>query len=114
MPHPTGPTNQSVVKLISELRKTKDRFYLDVAKCLEKSKRAKKPVNVKRLQKLSKKYKTLVVPGKILGVGELDKAVDVYAFSYSKEAVAKIRKAGGRAYTIRQMLKDNAKGKMVI
>ena len=114
MPHPTGPTNHSVVKLAIELRKTKEKSLIDVAKHIEKSRRSKNPVNISRLQKLSKKYNIFIVPGKVLGVGTLEKGIDVYASSFSKDAKDKITKAGGNAYPLSRIIKDNAKGRVVV
>ncbi len=114
MPHPSGPTNRNVKKLVVELKRTKDRFYLGVARSLEKSRRSKKPVNIGKLKKLSKKYDSFIVPGKVLGIGDIDKAVDVYAWAFSKDAGAKIKKAGGNAFPLAQIIKDNAKGRVVL
>ena len=119
MPHPTGPTNENTRKLIAELRKKKEKFYSDLARHLEKSKRNKAQVNVQRIQKLSNKFTgfDFVVPGKVLGVGELNKAINVYALSFSRDAKAKITKAGGKAHTLSQLMKDeraDIKVRMVI
>lgn len=40
------------------------------------------------------------LPVKILGNGELSKALEVYAHAFSKSAIEKIEKAGGKAITI--------------
>jgi len=111
MPHPTGPTDENTKKLILELRKTKDSAYLDVARVLARPKRAKKAVNVGRLQKM--KDDSFVVPGKVLGTGDLNRPIDVYALSFSGEAKSKIAKAGGKTHAINKLVKDKAKARLV-
>ncbi|MCX6815318.1 MAG: 50S ribosomal protein L18e [Candidatus Aenigmarchaeota archaeon] len=114
MPHPTGPTNPAARKLALDLKKTKNKAYIEIARHIEKSKRAKSVVNISKLEKLSKKYNTFVVPGKVLGIGQLTKSVNVYAFSFSKEAQIKITKAGGKALPLKNILKDKAEAKIVV
>ncbi|MFH0839764.1 MAG: 50S ribosomal protein L15 [Candidatus Omnitrophota bacterium] len=53
-------------------------------------------VDLKKLRE-SNLIKTLNKPVKILGNGELKKALTVYAHSFSKSAIDKIAKAGGKA-----------------
>lgn len=113
MPHPTGPTSERTRKLIAEFRKSKDKMHKDMARYLERSARSKGSVNLKKISKLSGKNKDLAVPGKVLGVGEINKAVHVYALSFSKSAKAKIEKAGGKAVPLNSLLKDNVKARMV-
>ena len=96
----------STRKLITGLKKKKEKFYLALARHLEKSARSKRAVNIQELKKFSKKYDNLVVPGKVLGIGELDKPVNVYAFSFSKEARMKITKTGGKALSLKDLLND--------
>ena len=114
MPHPTGPTDENLRKVIVKLRKTKDAEMIKVAKHLMKSKRSKKPVNINRLDRMGRKQATLIVPGKVLGVGTVNKSIKVYAWSFSKEAKQKIQKAGGHALSMDDLVKDKAKGKIVL
>jgi large subunit ribosomal protein L18e len=94
MPHPTGPTDPNTTALIKKIRSKKEKFYLDLAKHLAKSARTKKPVNVSKIAKFSQD--SIVVPGKVLGGGEITKPVTVYALQFSKEAHRKITSAGGK------------------
>mgnify|MGYP001594835139 CR=1 FL=1 len=114
MPHPTGPTDENLRKLIVQLRRTKEKPFTDVARYLEKSRRSKKVVNVGRLAKLGGKEDTLIVPGKVLGVGEINKSINVYAWSFSREAKQKIQKAGGQTFYLNDLVKDKPKARIVI
>ena len=96
MPHPTGPTDPNTRRLALAMKKKKETFYLVMARHLEKSKRSKKPVNVTKIGKFASENGSVAVPGKVLGSGEIKKAVTVYALSFSKDAKRKITAAGGK------------------
>jgi large subunit ribosomal protein L18e len=113
MPKPTGPTHTGTQKLIAELKRSKEKLYLDVARHLERPARDKKEVNIKRLAKLSKKNHIFIVPSKVLGVGELTKPIHVYALSFSKEAKSKINKEG-KALPLNALLKEKIRARIVI
>jgi len=49
---------------------------------------------------------------KILGTGELTKKLDIYADKFSKQAIEKIEKAGGKAIVIEKSTDDNEKSKV--
>jgi large subunit ribosomal protein L18e len=94
MPKPTGPTDPNTNALIVKMRKKKEKFYLELARQLSKPARQKKGVNVTRIEKTDSH--SVVVPGKVLGAGEITKPVTVYALHFSKEAKKKITAAGGK------------------
>ncbi|MBI4174673.1 MAG: 50S ribosomal protein L18e [Candidatus Aenigmarchaeota archaeon] len=96
MPKPTGPTDPNTAALITAMKKKKEKFYLNLAKHLTKPSRSKRPVNVTKISKYANGNEPVAVPGKVLGSGEISKAVTVYAASFSKEARKKITKAGGK------------------
>ena len=52
---------------------------------------------------------TVVIPGKVLGSGELDHKVTVSAFKFSKSALEKINKKG-RAINLYDLYKENPRG----
>ncbi|MBN3037540.1 MAG: 50S ribosomal protein L18e [Candidatus Diapherotrites archaeon] len=69
-------------------------------KRLGKSRRNRAEVNIGKINKNTKQGETIVVPGKVLAEGALDHAVTVAAMSFSKNAVQKIEKAGGKAVAL--------------
>lgn len=95
MPHPTGPTDPNITALAGALKKKREKFYLVLARHLEKPKRNKKPVNVTKIGKFAQEREAVAVPGKVLGSGEIRKPVNVYALSFSESAREKITTAGG-------------------
>ena len=98
MVKPTGPTDPNTAALIRKMRKNKERFYLDLARQLSKPARQKKGVNMTRIEKSDSH--SVVVPGKVLGAGEITRAVTVYALDFSKEAKKKITAAGGKCLSL--------------
>ena len=53
---------------------------------------------------------TILVPGKVLSNGELDKKVNVVALKFSAKAQQKIESAGGECISIDEIIETNPKG----
>jgi large subunit ribosomal protein L18e len=70
-------------------------------------------VNISRINRHTKAGDTVVVPGKVLGAGNLDHPVTVAAFKFSKQAKEKILKTGGACVTIEELIERNPKGSLV-
>jgi large subunit ribosomal protein L18e len=68
------------------------------------------PVNVGHLERLAKPDETIVVPGKLLAEGKIQKKLTVAAFAFSAEAKSKIHAAGGQTLTIHELLKSKPDG----
>ncbi len=89
--------NIQTTKLIDGLyRISKDKnkdIYSAIAMCLETPARKNKAVNLSKLQKLSYILDgdVIVIPGKLLGFGDLDKKITIYANGFSKSVVAKYK-----------------------
>ncbi|MCS7098880.1 MAG: 50S ribosomal protein L18e [Sulfolobales archaeon] len=113
----TGPTNLVLRKLIRELRKSSNQYSVGiwdyVAELLEKPSRERVVVNLSKLNRCCGQGEYVVVPGKVLGSGDLEKPLLVAAVSFSKKAVEKIRKAGGSTISIPDLLKINPRGSNV-
>ncbi len=110
----TGPTNIELKKLIEELRmkssKEKVRIWKRIADDLSYSTRRRREVNLYKINRYAKNKETIVVPGKVLGDGILDKHATVAAWQFSKSASEKL---GKNAITIQELMKENHKGKGV-
>ena len=109
-------TNTELGTLITALKehaaKNKTALWKRVAIDLEKPTRKRRIVNVFKINQYSKENETIIVPGKVLGVGELNKKVSVAAFNFSDEAYRKIKEKG-EALTIAQLMTKNPSGKGV-
>ncbi len=113
----TGPTNIVLRRTIRELRrianKEKARIWKAVAEKLEAPRRRRVAVNVSRINRHTSPGDVVVVPGKVLGAGNIDHPVTVAAVAFSKQAAEKIRKAGGKVLHILDLIKENPKGSKV-
>lgn len=113
----TGPTNPYLRKLIEELKKAsielKAPIWFSVAEKLEKPRRKKIEVNLSKIKRNAKENETVLIPGIVLGEGELEKPIRVVAFRFSKNARKKIEKAGGKCLSIQELMKENPRGSNV-
>ncbi len=89
-------TTKTIAALERQYRKTKVMVWLDLAERLKSGRRRRKSINLWKLEKMAKKFsgKTLVVPGKILGTGEIKEKATVVALEYSAQARKKISEKG--------------------
>jgi len=107
-------TNLVLRELIETLdsysRKYNAGIWRAVAEELAKPSRQRRAVNVSRINRYTEPGDIIVVPGKVLGAGNLDHPVTVAALSFSKTALEKIRRTGGRAISIFELLRENPGG----
>ncbi len=109
--------NQPLQLLIMELKKTsieKDvKLWKRIAKELEGPTSKRRVVNLSRINKYSKNNDTVIVPGKVLSMGDLNKKVTIAAYNFSKSALQKINSSGSKAISINELVKQNPKGSKV-
>lgn len=103
--------------MIKELKKTAIKqdvaLWKRVATDLEKPTKKRRIVNLSRISNYAKENETVIVPGKVLALGELDKKVVIAAYTISKQAEDKIKANGSKFMTIPELLKKNPKGSKV-
>ncbi|MCD6492674.1 MAG: 50S ribosomal protein L18e [Archaeoglobaceae archaeon] len=107
-------SNPNLVKLIDELlvasAKNEAKVWKDIAERIAKPRRLYAEVNVSKIERYAKDNETIIVPGKVLGSGKINKKVTVAALSFSESAKRKIENAGGKCLTIMELLEENPKG----
>ncbi|MCS7123840.1 MAG: 50S ribosomal protein L18e [Candidatus Bathyarchaeota archaeon] len=110
-------TNPELIELIRFLKKQsrekKAKIWKAIAEKLAVSRRRRIAVNISRINRYTRKNETVVVPGKVLGAGELSHPVTVAAFAFSENAKQKIKMARGKYLTIAELVKKNPKGSNV-
>ena len=104
-------TNPELVKTIIEAKKKKN--WLDVAAALSGPRAKRTNINLDKINEEAKEGEIVVVAGKVLSQGELDKKIKVVALSFSEMAKEKIEKAKGEALTILEEIKKNPEAKNV-
>ena len=106
-------TDQNLADLIKEIKETAHKensnFWKRIAKELEKSTRRQREVNISHIQNHTKDKDIIIVPGKVLGDGELKHNVTVAALKFSESAKNKLK----NALTIQELLKKEPKGKNI-
>ena len=73
----------------------------------------RREINVRRLAKVTKASEVVVIPGKILGTGNLGHKLTVCAFSISETAAKKVIESGGKVVTFEDLIKKHPDGKGV-
>jgi large subunit ribosomal protein L18e len=108
--------NQHTQALIQTLKRTSiDQqvpLWKRVAEDLEKPTRQRRIVNIFKIDAHAEDGDTVIVPGKVLGEGDLTKKITVVALSFSDEARSKIIKSG-KVMTIQELVTSNPKAAKV-
>ena len=106
-------TNFQLNILLAELEPLRSPFWKRVVKDLKKPSRQRREVNIYKINKAAREGETIIVPGKVLSLGELSKPVSVVALHFSANAREKIISANGKILSISELLKSNPEGKKV-
>jgi large subunit ribosomal protein L18e len=113
----TRKMNPGLVGLIHRLKEASRTHeapvWRDIALRLEGPSSRWAEVNISKLDRYTRDGDTVVIPGKLLGAGEIAKKVTVAAFKASGQARTKIAKAGGRSLTIEELVASNPSGSKV-
>lgn len=104
-------TNPELVETIIVAKKNK--AWREVAGLISSSRKNQKNINLKEIDKIAKEKETIVIPGKILSGGELNKKIKIVAINFSEKAKEKIIKAGSEAVIMIQEIKSNPEAKGV-
>ncbi len=112
-------TNELLLETIRELRaKAREKpIWGRVAELLSRPARRRPAVNLSKINRYASDGDIVIVPGKVLGTGNINKKVTVAAFSFSEAAARKLSDAGGRILTLRDAItdvKDYSKVKIIV
>lgn len=109
-------TNPNLVSLIEGMRskgyEDEVAIWIAISKKLSKPTRRQCEVNLSKINRLTKDGETIVVPGKVLGSGEIDHKVTVAAYKFSQTAIEKIEKLG-ETLSINELMERDPKGSNV-
>jgi large subunit ribosomal protein L18e len=104
-------TNPELVKTIIAAKKKKN--WLEIASMLSSPRAKRINMNLSKINDEAKEGEIVVIAGKVLSQGDLDKKIKVVALSFSAMAKEKITKAKGEALTILEEIKKNPEAKNV-
>lgn len=107
-------TNSELVKTL--IKGKKNNGWLEIVDILSRPRRKRIEINLSKINHESKEGEKIVIPGKILSQGEIDKKINVIAFNFSKKAKEKLLNSGCKVSTIFDEIKLNpsAKGLKVL
>lgn len=94
-------------------KKNKAPIWLRLAELALKPSSARRVVNVGQIDKFTKNNDIIVVPGKVLGTGNLTHKITLCSFSISNSGAQKILNSGGKILSLSELVKSNPTGKGV-
>lgn len=110
-------TNQIVQRLAYDLKKASQSndapIWLKLSKLALKPSRARRTVNLNKIAQLTKDGDVVVVPGKVLGTGNISHKITLCSFSISNAAASKVIESGGKISSFEDMTKQFPTGKGV-
>jgi large subunit ribosomal protein L18e len=113
----SGPTDPNTRALINALRKSSTKhnvgIWKRVAELIARPARQRATVNIGKISRHTSTGDIIVVPGKVLGSGNLSHKVTVAALNASTSARTVIIGAGGSLISINELLTQSPKGKGV-
>jgi len=109
----TGPANYYIRKLIRDLWKTRRRIWRTISKKLSGPRCNRVEANLKRINNKTKEGDVIVVPGKVLGIGDLDHKLTIACLNCSKSAREKIYDSGSTLLSIEELVEKNPQGKNI-
>lgn len=113
-----GPENIQTCRLAAFLeetgRKNKSGLWQRVAQEIVKPSRSRCEVNLSRLDRIAKDGETIVVPGKLLGVGSLSRKITVAAWKHSASVPEKLKASGSKLLTLRELAEKNPTGSKTV
>ncbi|WP_268541736.1 50S ribosomal protein L18e [Candidatus Nitrosotenuis cloacae] len=110
-------TNQLVIKMVKELKqasaKNQAPIWSKLAEMALKPTIAKRVVNLSQIDEVTNENDVIVVPGKVLGTGDITHKITICSFSISTAAAKKIIGAGGKIVNHSDMISKFPTGKGV-
>ena len=97
-------TNEEKIALVRELKKQKAKIWTTVAKYLANPRRKQVEVNLEKLNKITKAKDIVVIPGKLLGKGQLEHEITIACFNLTNSAKEKIGKS--KVVEIKELIKE--------
>ena len=101
-------TNPELVETLLDCKKAAGK-WLDIGKILSGSRRQLPVINLNEINSQTKEGDTVVIAGKVLSLGNIDKKIRIVALGFSESAKEKIKESKGEAASISDDIKKNPK-----
>jgi len=102
----TKSINPEIRELIEILKERDEKIWKDLAVRISKSKRNRPTVNLSSINRYAKSGEIIIVPGKVLSYGKLDKKITIGALSFSEESKKKIKNSKSDFKKIKELIKE--------
>ncbi len=110
----TSAQLKDVINSLLEIsRESNSALWRDIAKRLSETRQNYADLNVSKISKFSTDGETIVVPGKVLGGGYLEKKVRIAAPFVSEKALTKIKDSGSEFISIVDLAREKPDGKNI-
>jgi large subunit ribosomal protein L18e len=96
--------SDAISSIKAAYKKSKAPIWLALENMLEKRGSRRVEVNLSKIAKHTQNGSVVVVPGKVLGTGNIEHKVTICAFSLSQSAAKKIINAGGKIVEIKEFV----------
>ena len=101
--------NQGLVNTLIAAKKQK--AWLKVAGMLSAPRKNHANLNLQEINKQVKEGEKILVPGKVLSQGNLDKKIKIIALGFSESAKEKLKNSGSQTSSILEEIKSNPEAK---
>jgi large subunit ribosomal protein L18e len=100
---------QEIIETILAAKKKK--AWLEVAGVLSGPRRNYMNINLQEINKQVKEGESIIIPGKVLSQGELNKKIKIVALGFSEAAKEKLKKSGSKISYMLEEIKSNPEAK---
>jgi large subunit ribosomal protein L18e len=111
-------TNQLVIQMVRELKgaskKNNAPIWSRLAELALKPSSARRIINIGQIDKFVKDNDVIVVPGKVLGTGNISHKITLCSFSMSTTGAKKVLQSGGKILSFSELIKSHPTGKGVV
>ncbi len=111
-------TNQLVIQMVKELKgaskKNNAPIWSRLAELALKPSSARRTINIGQIDKFVKDNDVIVVPGKVLGTGNISHKITLCSFSMSTTGAKKVLQSGGKIISFSELIKSHPTGKGVV
>jgi len=98
--------NSELKSVIFEFKKKKEPELVKVARYLALPRRKAISVNLDKINKYSKEKEIILVPGKVLSQGDINKKIELVSFKISDHALKKLKSSGSTYKPLKQFIKE--------
>ena len=110
-------TSQVTIQMAKDLKQASAKndapIWAKLAEYAKKPSVARRTINLKRIDQLTKDNDVIVFPGKVLGTGTISHKITLSSFAISNSAANKIKESGGQIIGFADMIEKFPTGKGV-